>query len=548
MPHNRIRTTIMKMKKIKLLALACALLITALVICSCGDTGEDPKPDAPVTYTLNVVDYSNAPADVVAVVEFYQGDKVVATKRLSDEGKASFEAMPGNYVAEISFPSVEYAYDKAEATFTATKTETTVKIYDVPGSAHEVYVPCNEHVDVDVEDGRCDWCGLVITDTMLEGRAAYDAKAVSVGATYVTIDRAEMSYFLFTPEVSGIYRFSCKTTGVELGYYGAVHFIQPYDLSDKVDGAFDITVPDSGINTGSGGTSQFVLGVNSDTLKNAVIVIERVGDYVPEMGYTDIHPAQPLNKVDNLLNNSLVDVDITDPGLTVVYSEADGYYHLGTADGPVIYVKISAAGNTHVPGLILPSFVTICETDRMVCYVYDDNGTLVRKESYNSLIEAYAAACGSKGVIPMDKTIASAIKNTGDHRDWWSGMIFGDDAESVVGENAWLFACCYEVEGAFGSEASPINVTPLSAEDSKDLAVLVNTASPVSVFVSTTKATLTFKAAEGITVTGGIDYTVDADGTITVVVNPNTTVTIAYSSTDQDSVIAHFTCVTYSAS
>ncbi len=548
MPHNHIRTTIMKMKKIKLLALACALLITMLVICSCGDTGETPEPDAPVTYTLNVVDYSNTPADVVAVVEFYKGDEVVATKRLSNAGTASFEAMPGDYIAEISFPNVEYAYDKTQAVFTATKTEATVTVYNVPGDAHAVYVPCNAHVDSD-ENGKCDWCLTAMEDNMFEGRAEYDAKEVSVGATYVTIDRAEMSYFLFTPEVSGIYRFFCQTADAELGYYGAVHFIQAYNLADKVDGAFDITVPDSGINAGSGGTSQFVLGVNSDTAKNAVIVIERIGNYIPEMGYTDIHPAQPLDKVDNLLNNSLTDVDITDPMLNVVYSEADGYYHLGTVDGPVIYVKISAAGNTHVPGLILPSFVTICETDRMVCYVYDDNGTLVRKESYNTLIEAYAAACGSKGVIPMDKTIADAIKNTGDHRDWWSGMIFGDDADSVVTENAWLFACCYEVEGTFGSEASPINVTPLSAEDSKDLAVLVNTASPVNVFVSTTKATLTFTAAKGITVTvGGTDYTPDADGNITVVVNPNTTITIAYSSSDQDSVIAHFTCVTYSAS
>ena len=538
----------MKMNRIKLFALACVMLMASLLICSCGDTGETPEPDAPITYTLNVVDYFGAPADIVAVVEFYKGDEVIATKRLSDDGKASFEAMPGDYVAEISFPSVEYAYDKSEATFTATKSSTTVTVYDVPAGSYEVYVPCNAHVDV-VEDGICDWCGLVITDEVGEGRAEYDAKTVSVGATYVTIDRAEMSYFLFTPEVSGIYRFSCKTTDAELGYYGAVHFIQSYNLVEKVDGVFEIVVPDSGINTGSGGTSQFVLGVNSDTAKNAVILIERVGNYVPEMGYTDIHPAQPLNKVDNLLNNSLVDVDITDPDLTVVYNDADGYYHLGTADGPVIYIKISVAGNTHVPGLILPSFVTICETDRMVCYVYDDDGTLLRKESYNTLIDAYAAACGSKGVIPLDKTIADAIKNTGDHRDWWDGMIFGDDEASVVTENAWLFACCYEVEGAFGSESSPINVTPLSAEDSKDLAVLVNTASPVSVFVSTTKATLTFKAAEGITVTaGGTEYTADDNGNITVVVNPNTTVTISYSSTDQDSVIAHFTCVTYTAS
>ena len=538
-----------KMSKIKALALVCALAIAVLLISSCGDTPDPgPTPDVPVTYTLNVVDYAGTPADIVAVVEFYSGDKVVATKRLSDAGTASFEALPGDYTAEISFPSVEYAYDKAEAVFTAEKTTATVVVYDVPGASHTVYVPCNEHVDAD-ENGKCDWCLNVMSDNMLEGRAEYGAKEVFVGATYVTVDRAEMSYFLFTPERSGIYRFSCVTEGAALGYYGAVHFIQAHNLAEIVDGAFEITVPDGGINTGSGGTTQFVLGVSSETAKNAVIVIERVGNYIPEMGYTDIHAPSTLTKYDSLLNNSLVDLDVTDPNLTVVFNDADGYYHLGTADGPVVLVKISAAGNSNLPNLMLPSFVTICETDRMVCYIYDDDGTLIRKESYNSLIDEYAAACGSMGVVPLDKTIAAAIKNTGDHRDWWEGTIFGEGAPEVLKANAWLFACCYEVEGTYGTASAPISVTPLSEEDSQDLALLVNEGTPITVFVSTTKGTLTFTAAVGVTVTvDGTDYTADQNGNITVVVNPNTAITVSYSSDTADSAVVHFTCVTYSAS
>lgn len=537
-----------KTNRIKPLALLLVLMIAALLVCSCGDEPPVTPPDEPVTYTLNVVDYAGNAADVVAVVEFYKGDEVVATKRLSDEGKASFEALPGDYVAEISFPNVEYSYDKAEATFTAEKTTATVVIYDVPGASQTIYAPPISHSDSD-ENGKCDWCFEVMADGVCEGSSEYDAKSVFVGATYVTIDRAEMSYFLFTPQTSGIYRFSCKGEGVSLGYYGGIHYIQSQNLAEVVDGAFEITVSDGGINTGSGGTTQFVLGVSSTALKNAIIVIERVGNYVPEMGYTDIHPAKPLTKVDNLLNYSLVDLDITDPTLTVVYNESDGYYHLGNADGPVVLIKISAAGNSHLPNLMLPSFVTICETDRMVYYVYDDDGTLVRKESYNTLIEEYAAACGSKGVIPMDKTIADAIKNTGAHRDWWSGMIFGDDAMSVVTENAWLFACCYEVDANIGTEQSPITVTPVSEEDKQDLAVLVKNGTLLNVLVSTTKGTVTLTATEGITVIyEGVEYTPDENGKITINVNPNVMFGIVYTSANTDSTVVHFTCVTYSAS
>ncbi len=515
-----------KLNKIKTLALVLVLATVALLACSCGDEPPVTPPDTPVTYTLNVVDYAGNAADVVAVVEFYKGDEVIATKRLSNEGKASFEALPGDYVAEISFPNVEYSYDKAEATFTAEKTTATVVIYDVPGSSQEISVP----------DGS-------------DGLADYNAKSVSVGATYVEIDRALMSYFIFTPTRGGIYRFSCTTEGVsEFGYFGAVHFVQSFNLAEVVDGAFELTVPDTAVNTGAGGTAQYVLGISSANVQNAVITIERVGNYVPEMAYTDIYPAQPLNKFDSLLNNKLVDLDITDPGLTVVYNENDGYYHVGTVDGPVVLIKISAAGNSHLPSLTLPSFVKICETDRMSCFFYDDNGTLTKKESYNTLIEAYAAACGSKGVIPMDKTIADAIKNTGNHRDWWSGMIFGDDAALVVKDNAWLFACCYEEKNVLGSATAPITVAPVAEAEKQDLAVLVGKDAPVSVFVSTTKGILTFTAESGVTVTvDGTDYTPDANGNITVTVNPNTTFTITYTSADQTDTVVHFTCVTPSA-
>lgn len=512
------------LNKIKVFLLALLLVGAAILLCSC-DGGDDPTPDEPVTYTLNVVDYSGAPADIVAVVEFYKGSEVVATKRLSDEGKASFEALPGDYVADISFPNIEYAYDKAEAVFTADKITATVTVYDVPGSAQTVYVPAGE-----------------------DGQEEYSAKSVSVGATYVTIDRAEMSYFIFTPTKGGIYRFTCKEEAT-FGYYGAIHFIQSHNLVEVTDGSFEITVPDSGVNTGAGGTAHFVLGVASETIKNAVITIERIGNYVPEMGYTDVLPDKELTKVDNLLNNTLVDIDITDASTTVVYNGTDGYYHLGTVDGPVVLIKISASGNTHVPGLTLPSFVEICETDRMSCYIYDDNGTLIKKESYNTLIEAYAEACGSKGVIPMDKTIAEAIKKNGDHHGWWSGAIFGEDAASVKSDLAWLFACCYEIEGENGSAESPITVTPVSEADKVDLAVRVDEGTPVSILVSTTKATVTFTVEAGVTVTvDGTDYTPDDSGKITVTVNPNSTFVLTYSSADADSTTVHFTCVTYSAS
>ena len=126
--------------------------------------------------------------------------------------------------------------------------------------------------------------------------------------------------------------------------------------------------------------------------------------------------------------------------------------------------------------------------------------------------------------------------------------IFGDDAASVVTENAWLFACCYEQQNALGGADSPINLTPVSESDKQDLAVRVANGTTVTLRVSTTKGTLAFTVQEGVTVTvDGTAYTPDENGKITVTVNPNTTFTIAYTSAEQDSTTVHFTCVTPAA-
>ena len=131
----------------------------------------------------------------------------------------------------------------------------------------------------------------------------------------------------------------------------------------------------------------------------------------------------------------LTDLDITNPNLTVVLG-ADGFYHLGTADGAIVYLRIGTAS------AYLDSFYDICSVSRFGAYFYNEDGSFDRKESYNLLIEAYyACADAETGLYPLTEDLAYVIQVMGEYYGWWtaSDSIFG--TTPFVPSVAWLFAC-----------------------------------------------------------------------------------------------------------
>ena len=537
----------MKNNKIFIALLVIIMMAAVMLLAaSCGE--ETPTPDDPptsnnpITYTVSMKDYyGNVPTGFVAV-ELYKGEERVVQTRMNSEGVATFTQPAGDYTFKIVFPDGQYSYDESVAVFNSDTTSVDVTLYNSLGASQTIAIPCNEHTDAD-KDGNCDYCEYP-TDWMFDGRIQYKAVSISEGASIVTIDRAKMSYFIFTPTRGGIFKFSYAVEGnAVFGNFGSPHFIQPNTVSDVIDGEFIYTIPDSSISTGDGGTMQMVIGIGSEIAKTAIIKIERIGNYVPEMPFEDIMPSPSMTKYDSVLNNELVDIDITDPSVTVVYNKDDGFFHYGSADGPIVLVKISTAGNSHLTDFTLTSFVEICTTDRMCKYFYDENGELIAKKSYNYLIEQYAALTGSKGVLPLDTRMAEAIKNTGDQNGWWgsSSTIFSAaDAMNIVAENAYLFACCYEVEDVYGSADKPIVITPVAEADAVELAVAAD-ADGTTVKITVSAANLTIENAAGVTVTvDGSAYTAGDDGVITITVQKDSVFTV----TSESGATVYITCVT----
>lgn len=486
-------------------------------ICDTDGCGADVEPSATADYTVNLSQFDGSPVSEIVILYVYRGDESVHMKRIT-ESTHTFNLPRDNYTFEIDSYG-EYVYDAKTAVLTATDTTADITLYKALSTPQQISVQCELYKDAD-DDGKCDRCKAK------ENEEGYIyAEGISVGASLVNLYKGERNYFIFTPTESGVYKFYTVTDGCKIGNYGMPQIVQPNDISESKNNTFTSIIRDSAIGSGEGGTLQMVIGIDTDTQDNAVIVVERVSDPPVEIGFTDM-PVDPVaKKYTDLLNNEFVDIDVTKQ-VTVVYSESDGYYHYGSVNGPVVFVKITASGNSNLNGFEFPSFETVISTSRL-CASFYEGETLVRRESYNAMIEEYIKLVGSRGLVPLDRALANAVKNAGEYMGWWTtNSIFGDNR--VNPDSAWLFACAYLSEDSFGFDVAPIELTPKNAAS-----YTVKTEAGGTVYLTVTpesgkSATLSFDDAEGITVTvNGTLHTADGDGKIEVKITGASDVSVA---------------------
>ena len=124
-----------------------------------------------------------------------------------------------------------------------------------------------------------------------------------------------------------------------------------------------------------------------------------------------------------------------------MFNEADGYYHLDSADGPVIHVHLAK-------GAPYAALQTVIQGDGPMGgapirkYFYDESGNFVKKEDYTDILVDYFENMDQDlGIYPLNDDLIYIIKNGCD--SWWDSespdFIF-DDANPELG---WMFACCW---------------------------------------------------------------------------------------------------------
>ena len=283
------------------------------------------------------------------------------------------------------------------------------------------------------------------------GNSSYDAYSVEAGCTHVELKAGERNYFLFTPTQAGTYEFSAADgANVTLGYYGAPHFVQSNNAAEDVsdNGTFRISVSASMIGKGDTGTTVLVIGVDSDSATECILGVNRIGD--PQWSVAD-EPWHTYKTTANLSKYTLPEgttltaFDVTKE-YTLVYNETDGFYHLNTADGPLVYVNLTEDSK------YLASFKNILDRSGVSRYFYDANGKFEKKVSYSEcLLEYIGFADETTGVYPLTEDLKHIILNRGEYVGWFdashSQYLFkdanGNPLAGINPDSAWLFMCSY---------------------------------------------------------------------------------------------------------
>ncbi len=417
------------MKKYWAIALFATLL---LLLTSCGGetTAEPPMTTEPVptemTCTVTVTDPNGIPVPDIEVAVYQNGEQC-AHKLVDEEGKASFVLGLGEEYS-ITFAcsgEKEYYYDESISRVNSRQTEITVVLYEKVSASKEIHA-------------------------FGEGEAVskpYTAYFVGEGTVYTPLTANDRNYYIFVPTRPGIYRISAEgCDGVSVGHYGMP--IQP--LKDNIaeqadDGSIIIEVKETNIGKSVDTTTRYVIGLTAgEAAEEALLCIRQIGEPIrtPEdEPWIDVLADRVLEEY-HPPKGTLTDLDIFNEDLTVVLNEADGFYHLNTANGPLVLLRITADSP------YLAAFTTICDTGRLGAYLYDEEGAFLRKESFNALIAQYAAVCDTKhGVYPLDAKLAYMLKTVGHAKQWWDfssgNHLFVGEKETVPADTAWLFACCY---------------------------------------------------------------------------------------------------------
>ena len=404
-----------------------ALVLMLVLVCTlfAGCRASDSLP-AETTYRVKVTDSLGVPYTTGVVVRFLQGGEQVAMQVVNAEGVAQKTLATGDYTVELTFTgdASGYHYETEGLALSANQPELTVVLtYAVNSAPVTLYA-----------DGR-----------------ENEAYSVCVGSTYVELTTGSRNYFLFTPEVSGTYEFTTNNGDAQVGYYGAPHFVQSLSAAEVVDNKFTISISPSMIGSNGTGTTVIVVGVDSGSAENCILSIQRIGDHehtISDEPWITYQPTVKLSQYTLPAGAVLGEFDLTakTDAYQLVYNETDKFYHLNSAYGPLVLVRLG------VKNQYLEGFQKILETSGVVKYFFDDQETFIKKESYSEcLLEYISYMDENAGVYPLTQDLKYIIEQRGDYSGWFdpnaSLYLFkdanGDKIPGINADIAWLFMCCY---------------------------------------------------------------------------------------------------------
>lgn len=401
-----------------------AVMLSALLLVGCGN-GETSESDMK-DYKITVKDNAGNAYKNGIVVRFMKNGEQIALQPCDENGVAVKSLAAGDYTVELAFTDDAngYYYENNIALSAETTEAEVILSKRITSAPQKLYAGSDE----------------------------FDAYRLSVGCTYVELAADYRNYFLFAPTEAGNYSFSViDGNNAQIGYYGAPHFVQTENVAEVNDNAFTVSVSVSMIGSGDSGTSTYVIGVDANGDQSCVLNIQRIGDPIKTLEdepWIIYQKTVELETFELSEEYTVKEFDLTAPSDTysIVLNGEDGFYHLGSENGPLVLVRLTEDCD------YIACFKTILDRSGVSRYFFDENGEFVKKESYSEcLLEYIEYADESVGVYPLTEDLKYIIQQRGEYVGWWdpesSGYLFKDEngyaLPDINNEIAWLLMCCY---------------------------------------------------------------------------------------------------------
>ena len=257
---------------------------------------------------------------------------------------------------------------------------------------------------------------------------------LGLGENSLMLDETAITtIYEFCPEETGLYKFTVGNESALVGYWGAGSFFVQDMTENKTNSLeCELTAVGQSIMVG-------VSGIEGEFSMN----IEKVGnaEEIEQIEYIEyVVKSVPLPQyLIDTTDKVVTPIDITKPQTAV--KGADGFYHLGSANGPVLYVNL-----TNDAFDLLQAFYSGYGALTMRGKYTDKDG----KDTYYDFLKAmriYANVLYNSdydnGLYPMSEDLMIFLKAFGSYQGWYTSE--QSSFEAIKGEHnadsAWMVTC-----------------------------------------------------------------------------------------------------------
>lgn len=365
------------------------------------------------------------------------------------------------------------------------------------------------------------------------------------GKYYTTDEANEFNQSLLdkaAAAATGIYKITIVSDSENIAFYrynGTTGYMQTDDDGIPVNiSAIAGKLPEGADESLYTGTNYITVELDSNYVRGdsifavvatencgVTITVERIGDAyeVPQKQIVSVPiECDPIKWSDDETGNTLTLMPISE-SLKTFYNEEDGFYHISSVNGPILYMNINNAVE-RVSGypinVLNDPEITPFGADTFVFNVeVDDRNNPTKAYDFNNMINTYSALCNSDGVYPVNSDLYLFLQN------------FGVKCVSASPDSDlnWLLPCCYYVpEDGFpvvgnGTQESPYLLNELN--NSVELADGTNYLS----FTSSNAGIYAFNISGGALAFGeGVEYVTDG-GIYYVTLSKNEQISLTWS-------------------